>query len=91
MENVILAVTGFVAVGLFIAFAQKRQKAEHIRLQGLLPSPGQIPTDGDVKRLAQAGEKITAIKIYRQIHGGGLKEAKDAVDKLAGGQGGSTG
>ena len=91
MNNVILAVIGFVAMGLFIGFAQKRQKAEHIRLQGLLPSPGQVPTDEDVKRLAQAGEKITAIKIYRQIHGGGLKEAKDAVEKMAIGQGGSTG
>ena len=85
MSNVILAVTGFVAMGLVIAFAQKRQKAEHIRLQELLPSPGQIPTDEDVRRLAQAGEKITAIKIYRQIHHGGLKEAKEAVEKLASG------
>jgi len=91
MNDVILAVTGFVAVGLFIAFAQKRQKAEHIRLQGLLPSPGQVPTDEDVKRLAQAGEKIAAIKIYRRIHSGGLKEAKDAVEKMAGPGEGSSG
>ena len=76
-------------LGLFIAFAQKRQKAEHIRLQGLLPSPGQVPTDEDVKRLAEAGEKISAIKIYRQIHGGGLKEAKEAVENLAKGPSGS--
>jgi len=91
MKNAIIAALGFVAMGLFIAFAQKRQKAEHIRLQGMLPSPGQVPTDEDVKRLAQAGEKITAIKMYRQIHGGGLKEAKDAVEKLADCQGGSMG
>jgi len=83
-----VAVTGFVAMGLFIAFAQKRQKAEHVRLRGLLPSPGQVPTDEDVRRLAQAGEKIAAIKLYRQIHHGGLKEAKEAVEKLAGGQSG---
>ena len=88
MSNVILAVTGFVAMGLFISFAQRRQKAEQIRLQGLLPGPGQVPTDEDVKRLAEAGEKITAIKLYRQIHRGGLKEAKEAVEKLAGGQSG---
>ncbi len=91
MKNALIAAIGFVVVGLFIAFTQKRQKAEHIRLQGLLPNPGQVPTDEDVKRLAQAGEKIMAIKIYRKIHGGGLKEAKDAVEKLASGQGRSTG
>ena len=84
-----IAVAGFVAMGLFIALAQKRQKAENIRLQGLLPSPGQVPTDEDVKRLAEAGEKISAIKIYRQIHGGGLKEAKEAVENLAKGPSGS--
>jgi ribosomal protein L7/L12 len=75
MKNAIIAVIGFVALGLLIAFAQRRQRDERARLQGLLPPQGQVPTDEDVKRLAQAGEKITAIKLYRQIHGGGLKEA----------------
>ena len=89
MKNAVIAVVGFVAMGLFIAFAQKRQRDERARLQGLLPAPGQIVTDDDVKRLAQAGEKITAIKFYRRIHGGGLKEAKDAVDKIAGARGDS--
>lgn len=32
--------------------------------------------------LAQ-GQKIQAIKIYREMTGSGLKEAKDAVEKLA--------
>ncbi|HEY9843292.1 MAG TPA: ribosomal protein L7/L12 [Candidatus Obscuribacterales bacterium] len=40
------------------------------------------PTMADVERLAKAGHKIPAIKAYRQIHGVGLKEAKDAVDRL---------
>lgn len=29
-----------------------------------------------------AGNKINAIKLYREQHGVGLKEAKDAVDQL---------
>jgi ribosomal protein L7/L12 len=91
MKNVLVAIIGFVALGLFIAFAQKRQRDERARMQGLLPAPGQIVTDDDVKRLAQAGEKITAIKFYRRIHGGGLKEAKDAVEAMASGQGGLRG
>lgn len=37
----------------------------------------------DVERLVRSGHKIAAIKVYRTIHGCGLKEAKEAVDKLA--------
>jgi ribosomal protein L7/L12 len=38
--------------------------------------------EGDVLRLLSAGEKIQAIKLYRQQMGGGLKEAKQAVEAL---------
>ena len=34
--------------------------------------------------LLQNGRKIEAIKVYRERHGVGLKEAKDAVEELAG-------
>jgi hypothetical protein len=34
----------------------------------------------EVKRLADAGDKIGAIKLYREQTGLGLKDAKDAVD-----------
>jgi ribosomal protein L7/L12 len=90
MKKALVAIIVFVALGLFIAFVQKRHREERDRVQGLLPSSGQVPTDDDVKRLAGAGEKITAIKLYRRIHGVGLKEAKDAVDKMAGGPPGPT-
>jgi ribosomal protein L7/L12 len=36
----------------------------------------------DVHLLAQQGQKIAAIKRYRQLTGVGLKEAKDYVDRL---------
>ena len=36
----------------------------------------------EVKRLVQQGQKIQAIKLYREKTGLGLKEAKDAVDAL---------
>ncbi|HJT55927.1 MAG TPA: ribosomal protein L7/L12 [Ktedonobacteraceae bacterium] len=39
----------------------------------------------EVRRLIQAGQKINAIKLYRQITGVGLKEAKEAVDRMAAG------
>ena len=40
-------------------------------------------TDEDVRALAEEGRKIEAIKLYRTLHGVGLKEAKDAVDEMA--------
>ena len=40
-------------------------------------------TDEDVRRLAENGQKIQAVKWYRALHGVGLKEAKDAVEAMA--------
>jgi ribosomal protein L7/L12 len=39
--------------------------------------------DGEVLDLMRTGQKIAAIKRYRETHGGGLKEAKEAVEALA--------
>lgn len=41
--------------------------------------PARMP---EVRALAASGAKIDAIKLYRQITGAGLKEAKDAVDAM---------
>ena len=38
--------------------------------------------DPRVIELLQAGQLIQAIKLYRELTGVGLKEAKDAVEKL---------
>lgn len=40
------------------------------------------PAVAEVLRLLRAGNRIAAIKAYRDHFGGGLKEAKDAVDRL---------
>ncbi|MGP3949504.1 ribosomal protein L7/L12 [Streptomyces sp. 7N604] len=37
-----------------------------------------------VGALVQEGKKIEAIKVYREVTGAGLKEAKDAVDRMPG-------
>ena len=39
-------------------------------------------TMDDVQRLLSEGQKISAIKVYRKIHGVGLKKAKEAVDAM---------
>ncbi|NUQ99530.1 MAG: hypothetical protein HOY79_24250 [Streptomyces sp.] len=41
------------------------------------------PWSDEVNALLRDGKKIQAIKVYREATGAGLKEAKDAVDKLA--------
>jgi len=38
--------------------------------------------DKDIRRIAKEGEKIKAIKWYRDLHQVGIKEAKEAVDKM---------
>jgi ribosomal protein L7/L12 len=50
------------------------------------PAPGQAPVGVDVmaqiQLLAHDDKKIEAIKLYRQATGVGLKEAKDAVERM---------
>lgn len=43
--------------------------------------PGDVGPDAEVRRLADAGDKIAAIKAYRERTGAGLAEAKRAVEE----------
>ncbi len=48
-----------------------------------IEDPGLVIVDGlsaEVRQLADAGQKIEAIKVHREQTGVGLKEAKDAVE-----------
>jgi len=40
------------------------------------------PWSDEVNALLRDGKKIQAIKVYREITGAGLREAKEAVEKL---------
>ena len=46
------------------------------------PSAEANSLDGCVLALVRGGRKIEAIKLYRDVTGAGLKEAKDAVEAL---------
>jgi tRNA A-37 threonylcarbamoyl transferase component Bud32 len=61
-----------------------RRQIQQARERGLWPQLGDLATLEQVKGLAQAGERKLAIKLYRQIHGVSLADAKAAVEKLAG-------
>ncbi len=74
---------GVVFVLVVVALLVSWQKTQGARASGLWPPEGQTPTMEDVKRLVEAKQKILAIKMYREIKGVGLKEAKDAVDAMA--------
>lgn len=52
---------------------------EKIAKQIGVPEPS---VDEEIKNLVANGEKIKAIKKYRDLTGVGLKEAKDYIDKL---------
>lgn len=58
--------------------------AEIDRLRGditpLDPGSTADPITPEIAAAIRAGRKIEAIKLYREAHGVGLKEAKDAVD-----------
>ena len=47
-----------------------------------LAPPAPPGTDAEVVALLAQNKKINAIKLYREIHQVGLKEAKDAVDAM---------
>ncbi len=55
-------------------------------LDAVLAGTGVRPPDaefGPVAKYLVEGKKIRAIKAYREQSGAGLKEAKDAVDRIA--------
>jgi hypothetical protein len=57
-----------------------------LRTSGLGASVDRALQLAEVARLLRGGNKIAAIKLYREITGVGLKEAKDAVERLEAGQ-----
>lgn len=79
--KILLVVVPVVLVLLALDAANRRRVAA-LRASGLYPPRG-AGSDGDVQRLMLAGHKIAAIKLHREIHGVGLKEAKEAVEALA--------
>lgn len=46
------------------------------------PAPGDEAAAGEIVRAVRDGQLIAAIKRYREVTGLGLKEAKEAIDRL---------
>lgn len=58
------------------------REAPTVEAPRITPLPGE-PFDAQMIALVQTGQKIEAIKRYREATGVGLKEAKEAVEALA--------
>ena len=71
-----------------VGLTEAKEAVEAIAAGRVAPSPlpGHPATDpaGDpeIRRLVREGELIGAIKRYRQLSGAGLKDAKDAIERM---------
>ena len=77
-----LVITILLIIAALVIIERSRRWKRLHEMQAQLPGPGEA-TDDDVKRFVAAGRKMTAIKLYREIHGVDLKTAKEAVEELA--------
>ena len=62
-----------------------RLEGEVDRVYAELGMRGSRHAPEEARRLARDGKKIQAVKAYRQATGAGLKEAKDAVERMSAG------
>lgn len=84
---VIIGVVALVAVGGLILLLAAKNNVTVVDAPRLRPAPGVVaPPPGAgldvVADLLRAGQKIEAIKRYRELTGVGLKDAKDAVEAM---------
>jgi ribosomal protein L7/L12 len=71
-----------IAVVLLLGFLSRRGERADSKPTQIRPG-GNSPTAADIDALLRAGQKIEAIKLYRQLHGVDLKAAKDVIDARA--------
>ena len=81
---IVLGLGALLAVAGLVVFLFNRSRVEVVRL--VPPVPGQPGTADSPEALVRMGRKIEAIKRYRELHGVGLKEAKDAVEAFEAGK-----
>ncbi|MBL8933136.1 MAG: ribosomal protein L7/L12 [Archangium sp.] len=87
---VIIGVVALVAVGGLILLLAAKNNVTVVDAPRLRPPSGVVTPPpaglGGIVELLRAGQKIEAIKQYRQLTGVGLKESKDAVEAMERGE-----
>ena len=76
---VLVVLVALVAFVVGYALGRRRSGGTRVVWQSAAPD---LPADAELEELVRRGRKIDAIRRYRELHGGGLKDAKDAVDRL---------
>ena len=69
----------------YVAASSAGHTLSRARRAGIYPSPGR-GSDEDVERLARQGEKMLAIRLYRELHGTDLKTSRLQVEKMRAGK-----
>ncbi len=77
MVYVVILIAVCIAISMLLAQLQ----VKNARRRGIYPAKGKA-TSEDVKRLALSGEVVLAMRAYREIYGVGIKEAKEAVNRI---------
>jgi hypothetical protein len=77
----LVAIVGTIAAFAALLDRSSRRRLLRARLAGLYPAKGQ-GRDGDVERLLHQGEKMLAIRLYRELYGTDLKTARRRVEEL---------
>lgn len=78
--EIVLAIGAAVAVLLLLRVLATR--GERIDYRNAFSSASEL-TEDSIRGLLLGGRKIEAIKAYRRLHGVDLKDAKQAVERLA--------
>lgn len=79
MSKLLITIIVIVA-GVWVLNASRRWKGDHAAT-ARYPASGE-GTDEDVERFIRLRRKMTAIKLYREIHNVDLKTAKEAVEEM---------
>lgn len=80
--RIIAVVLAGLVLVLLVMMLKSGSTLARARSHGLLPPVGNC-SDADVMALVARGEKRLAIRLYRELNGGGLKDARLAVEALA--------
>jgi hypothetical protein len=80
-SGLLCAVTGLIGAGFWVT-GRQRQHSERVALAARLATLSRDDIPADVIGLVAAGQKIHAIKRYRELTGASLREAKAVIDGL---------
>lgn len=88
MQNTELAIGVSFVVGLVIGWLVRGGQRSRLRDESPRSTPANkiaqaaATQDAELLRLLRAGNKIEAIKRFRELTGSGLKESKDAIEQM---------